>query len=100
MLASIFEEEGDSEVDTTEEEHHSDGLRFQGLDIVHAQFLSELLEREEWPRNDFVRLASSLNLLPDGAMETINEWAFEKYDEPVLEDGEHVDVYADLVNET
>jgi len=100
LLASIFEEEADSEVDTTDEEHHSDGLRFQGLDVVHAQFLSELLEREEWPRDDFVRLASSLNLLPDGAMETINEWAFEKYDEPVLEDGEHVDVYADLVNET
>ena len=101
LLASIFEDEEPEalEVDVTEEEIDAGGnQRFRGLDFVHAQLLTELLGRSKWLRDDFIRLAESLNLLPDGAMEVINEWAFEKFDEPILEDGEPIEVYSDLLD--
>ena len=101
LLASIFEDEEPEalEVGVTEEEIDVDGnQRFSGLDFIHAQLLTELLGRSKWPRDDFIRLAESLNLLPDGAMEVINEWAFEKFDEPILEDGEPIEVYSDLLD--
>jgi tellurite resistance protein len=102
LLASIFEDEepvAAQEV-LTDDDDEKDGdasQKFMGLDSAHAQLLTELLESNSWPRGDFMRLASSLNLLPDGAMEVINEWAFETYDEPILEDGEPIEVYADLL---
>ena len=100
LLASIFE---DDELETSEEtaiQTHVDEAsnKFHGLDSVHAQLLTELLERVEWPREDYERLANSLKLFPDGAMEIINERAFGKYDEAILEDGDPIEVYADLVN--
>ena len=100
LLASIFE---DDELETSEEtaiqtQVDEASNKFHGLDSVHAQLLTELLERVEWPREDYERLANSLKLFPDGAMEIINEWAFGKYDEAILEDGEPIEVYADLVN--
>jgi TerB-C domain len=30
--------------------------------------------------------------MPDGSLETINEWAFERFDEPLLEDGDTLTV--------
>ena len=102
LLASIFEDEEPEASEpaiTTDELDVDVNQRFRGLDSVHAQLLTELLGRNKWLRDDFMHLASSLNLLPDGAMEVINEWAFEKYDEPILEDGEPIEVYADLLGE-
>jgi len=104
LLASIFEdEESDvSEETIIEKDDESDSdanNKFEGLDTIHAQFLAELLERTTWSKEDYVRLASSLNLLADGAMEVINEWAFEKYDEPIVEDGEPIEVYSELLGE-
>jgi len=104
LLASIFEDEEPvafQEVlsDTDDENDVDVNSKFIGLDIVHAQLLTELLARSSWPKDDYVRLASSLKLLPDGAMEVINEWAFETYDEPILEDGESIEVYSDLLAE-
>lgn len=104
LLASIFEDEepdvGEEPIVQNDDENDIDvNDRFKGLDTVHAQFLTELFVRRSWPREEYVRLASSLNLLPDGAMEVINEWSFEKHDEPILEDGEPIEVYSDLMAE-
>lgn len=104
LLASIFEEQEPNvtkeALDEGEDENDIGAKnKFNGLDAIHAQLLTELLVRSSWPKDDYVRLALSLNLLPDGAMEVINEWAFEKHDEPILEDGEPIEVYSDLLAE-
>ena len=35
--------------------------------------------------------------MPDGAMETLNEWAFENLDAPLIENGEPVYIDIELV---
>ncbi len=70
---------------------------FPGLDTQHASLLSRLLSRPEWPRAEFDGAASEAGLMPDGAMETINEWAFDHLGGAVLDDGDVVVVHCALV---
>lgn len=65
---------------------------FPGLDGPHARLLEEVLRTGGLPRDDYEGRARSLALLPDGALETINDWAFENFDEPLLEEGEVVTI--------
>lgn len=58
------------------------------LDAPHSELLRRLAERESWPREDVERMASELALLPDGALETINDYAYAAADEPLWEDGD------------
>ena len=41
-------------------------------------------------RDAFEARATALKLLADGAIDHINEWAFDRFDEPVIEDGDVV----------
>ena len=46
---------------------------------------------------DFERLCRQRKLLPGGAVETLNEWAFDRFDEPIIEEGETITVRRDLM---
>jgi hypothetical protein len=69
---------------------------FAGLDGPHGQLLEALLAGGPlaWP--DFEAKARALKLLPDGAVETINDWGFDHFDEPLLEAGDTVTVVEHL----
>jgi hypothetical protein len=67
-----------------------------GLDAGHAELVVYLAGRGEVERADFERKAKSLKLLPDGAIERINDWSFDRFDGPLLEDGEQVVIQADM----
>jgi hypothetical protein len=41
-------------------------------------------------RRRFEETARGLRLLPDGAIETINDWGFERFDEPLIEDEDSI----------
>ena len=71
--------------------------QFAGLDASHAALATHLIERREWDRKEFEKLAQGLNLMPNGALEVINEWAFDKFDEPLIEDGDRVEVNLALI---
>lgn len=64
--------------------------RLTGLDPGHATLLAQLLTRPEWSRDEFDKAASEAGMMPGGAMETINEWAFDYYGDALLEDGDPV----------
>ena len=93
MLADIF----------VEDEPHAPAPEpvgddnFPGLDTQHASLLSSLLSRPEWPRAEFDGAASKAGLMPGGAMETINEWAFDHLGDAVLDDGDVVLVHRALI---
>jgi tellurite resistance protein len=55
------------------------------LDAAHSSFLSALGERPSWSRVEVETLAEGLGLLPDGAIEVINEAAFDNVGEAVVE---------------
>jgi len=56
------------------------------LDAPHSELLRRLAQRESWPRGEVEQLAAALSLLTDGALETINDYAYAAADEPLWED--------------
>jgi TerB-like protein len=63
------------------------GARVAGLDGAHATLARTLATRGAWSRTDIAALARGLGLLPDGAMERINDAAIARCGAPLC-DGE------------
>jgi tellurite resistance protein len=63
-----------------------------GLDTAHSALLGQLAARPRWTRDDFSQMATDLGLLPDGALEALNEAAFEAVGEPVCEGSDPIDI--------
>lgn len=63
---------------------------FEGLDSSHGALLLAVLDAGTLPRSEFERIAKSMKLLADGAMDQINDWAFDRLDGPVIEDGDEI----------
>jgi len=62
-----------------------------GLDPAHRDLLRELGTRASWARTDFAALAARYGVLPNGAVDLLNEVAMETAGEPVCEgDGDLV----------
>jgi len=62
------------------------GNTFPGLERRHASLLQEIGLRDVIDQATFAGLARKHNVLPAGAIETINDWAFDRYGEPILDD--------------
>ena len=69
---------------------------FKGLDTPHGRLLEKLSVNGALTRSIFDGDARALNLLPDGAMATINEWALDHFGEVIMDDGESVRFVASL----
>lgn len=63
-----------------------------GLDPKHAMLVEQIVQREHWTNEEFSELAAEHNLMPSGALEAINEWAYGKFDEALLDEYEGYDV--------
>ncbi|WP_447936359.1 tellurite resistance TerB family protein [Thermomonas fusca] len=68
-----------------------------GLDESHAALLRLLLSRPTWTRAELEDAATDLDLMLDGALEQINEAAFDAFDEPLLEGDDPITVNVDLI---
>ncbi|WP_244413626.1 TerB N-terminal domain-containing protein [Methylorubrum extorquens] len=68
-----------------------------GLDPAHAELLA-LIATSPNPmvRDAFDRAARACGLLPDGALETINEWGFDRFDEALIEHDDPVTIAGHL----
>ena len=55
-----------------------------GLDAKPRRLLEELMEHASWSPKEFDNLARRCGLMSDGALETINEWAFHRWDEMLI----------------
>jgi hypothetical protein len=69
------------------------------LDAAHQRLFNGLLEKETWERAAFHETCKSLGLMADGAMEVLNEWAFENANAPLIDDGEPIYVDVSLAKE-
>ncbi|MCP4004302.1 MAG: hypothetical protein GY725_08915 [bacterium] len=70
-----------------------------GLDARHAALLLALDGRSELSSAEFEELAESFDLLADGAREMLNEAAFERADNALLEGEDPVEVNLDVLSE-
>jgi hypothetical protein len=96
MLADIFEED---EPEPEKEKAEATGDLLQGLDAQHSTLLRALSARETWSREEFEALSSDLDLLPGGALETLNEAAFEQFDLPLTEGDDPLELVPETVQE-
>jgi hypothetical protein len=69
------------------------------LDDAHAELARRLSEHERWSRADVEQLCAELGLLAAGAIEALNEAAFELTDEPFLEGDDPLDVNTEIILE-
>lgn len=97
MLHSIFadeEIEKESEVESNDVQPENDSL-----DKKHRSLLDELVTQNIWPRQAVEDLCSKHGLFVDGAIEHINDWSFDVFDAPILEDEGDILVDQELLKE-
>jgi hypothetical protein len=70
-----------------------------GLDRAHGRLLGALAARPSWTRDEFGSLAAAYGVLPDGALDVLNEVAIDVAGAPVVEDGATLAVDQDVLRE-
>jgi tellurite resistance protein len=83
LLQSIFDDDHVDEDDLIGESQPQGGLA--GLAPQQESFVLTLIERAVWTEQDYDKLAGQFGLMPSGALETVNEWAFDHFDEALIE---------------
>lgn len=74
--------------------------RFAGLDARHGRLVEELLRQRSWTPPEFDKLARQFDLMPDGVLETINEWAFERFDAALIEDDGNYEIFSEILDDS
>jgi hypothetical protein len=85
LLADVFAEEDEAQVTSPVDANTPTPSGIGGLDAAQSAFLRSLIARGEWPRHDVELLASEHALLVDGALEAVNDYAFEHCGDPIWE---------------
>lgn len=70
-----------------------------GLDEAHTSFLLTLAKQPQWEREALEKIATDLNLMLDGALENINEIAFDQCDEALIEGDEPLEVNPEVLEQ-
>jgi tellurite resistance protein len=89
ILGDIFVDDADGSVPSASPVHQhmvAASTQFDGLDAQHAAFLLDLLGAQHIDADECATLAAQQGLLPDGAIETINDWAFDRFGGPIIEE--------------
>ena len=97
VLGEIFS--SDDPEEDSEEMHEEVDSGFEGLDAQHAAFLGALLARPQWNEVEFTTLAGQFRLMHAGALETLNEWCFERFGDVLVEEYEGYELNPDIVSE-
>jgi hypothetical protein len=91
LLTSIFEATPDAAPSPTHD--------VPGLDQAHGRLLGALAVRPVWTREEFASLAVAHGVLPDGALDVLNEVAIDAVGVPVVDDGATLAVDHDVLRE-
>ena len=93
VLGQIFETEEDQKEAGVSENR----TVLPRLDHKHGALVLELVAQKHWTEEAFEQLCAKHALMASGAMEAVNEWAFETYDEALLDEYDGYDVSPDIV---
>lgn len=104
ILETVFSDDTSDENDpisttTTAAYNASEDDPLASLDQAHQRLLYLLINQETWERPALNEICQELGLMTAGAMEVLNEWAFENADAPLMEDGEPIYIDMDLAKE-
>lgn len=85
ILSDVFEEEDDEDSRNIEPGNAEDDFTsYLGLDKQHSQLVDKLIPKEVWTQEEFQNLCNDIGLMPNGAIEIINEKSFDKYEDDLL----------------
>lgn len=96
LLSSIFVEDDKPTNGPGIPEPSPEGGEDWVIDQAHTELLRELASRAEIPRGEYEGLAEKLGLMPDGALESLNELAWESCDTPLAEDGDIIEIDSEI----
>lgn len=108
LLASVFTEQAPTDPPSasepeTPQAQELNGVQHcatvHGLDADHSALLRLLVSRPEWSRSDLENAASDMDLMLDGALERINDTAFDLFDMPVTEGDDPIEINPDILDE-
>ena len=105
LLANIFTEADEpataavpEPVDAGSETEAAEAPKgLMGLDEAHTALARMMLSRPEWSREELLDVAADLDLMLDGALEHINEAAFDAHDMALFEGADPVTVNAEIL---
>lgn len=101
-LAAIFAEGEDADEaieDTAEPEPESVGCLSSPLEQRHHALYLALITESVWTWDALRQQCETLGLMPEGALEVINDWAFDQVDAPLIEMGDQCFIDQDIVAE-
>jgi hypothetical protein len=103
LLSDIFSEQETVEqvvaVPQPKEKAPADNVHsLLGLDRAHSELARLLLSRSEWTKEQLNEVAAKLDLMLDGALEILNDAAFDEHDMPFIEGEEIVKVTPELLS--
>jgi tellurite resistance protein len=97
ILESIFQD--DEPEKFVPEPVEEDVPTIGSLDAAHTKLLKALVKKEKWSRAEFEELAEKSGLLPDGALDLINDAAYDICDEPLCDGDDPILVEIEVVKE-
>jgi len=100
LLSKVFADDSPLPVERQEELEETSTIAQPGplgLDPEHSIFLRLLVTRSSWPRQELADAAADMELMLDGALERINEAAFDQFDEALIEGDDPIEVARDLL---
>lgn len=104
LLAGVFVEEEVPKAAPTQAENLASAIETRpqeellpGLDSKHQKFLAELLQKPLWTRSELKAAAAKMQIMLDGALEHINEAAFDLIGEPITEGDDPIHVQQNIL---
>ena len=82
---ALYEPENETVTDTPLSDHP-----IRRLDMRHRYLYRELVTRKTWPRDEMEELCQNLQLMVGGAVEVINDWSYENFNLPLIEDDDEI----------
>lgn len=102
LLAEVFSDESPEPsivADSIRDQPTDHAATVHGLDTEHSAFLRMIVSRREWSRQELEDVASDMEFMLGGALEHINDMAFERFDMPVSEGDDPIEINPDILEE-
>lgn len=102
ILENVFDDEEieyPSENEITQEKPVNGSSSLKQLESHYQDLFNQLITKEQWQKEEVRVICQKMNIMTDGALEVLNEWAFENTSAPLIEDGETLFVDLELAEE-
>lgn len=98
MLKNIFEEDA-AELTVVQEIPSKDAGNLKYFETEYHKFIKDLSQKMSWARGELESLAAESNLLLDGALDSINDSAFNAFEQPFFEGEDPIEINPAILKE-